>query len=246
MEILRKLFSKGKTELSNVPSHIAIIMDGNGRWAKRRGLPRSAGHSEGARALERIIEACEELGVKYLTTYAFSTENWSRPQKEVDYLMGLLEKYIKKFDQRKNSNVKVRVIGDISLLSKSIQSEIIKIEQNTKNNTGLNLSLAINYGGRDEINKAVEKILIDFKEGKLDGEKVDSNLFSRYLYTSEIPDPDLILRPSGEFRLSNFLLYQCAYSELWFSKIYWPDFKREHLIEAIADYQRRQRRFGGI
>lgn len=246
MEILKKLFSKEKTELSNIPAHIAIIMDGNGRWAKKRGLPRSMGHSEGAKVLEKILEVCEELGVKYLTAFAFSTENWSRPQKEVDYLMELLEEYIRKFNQKKDSNIRVRVIGDISALSKSIQNEIINIEQNTKNNTGLQLNLAINYGGRDEINKAVEKILIDYKEGKLESEKIDSDTFSKYLYTSEIPDPDLILRPSGELRLSNFLLYQSAYSELWFSEIYWPDFNKKHLIEAISDYQKRQRRFGGI
>lgn len=246
MEILKKLFSKEKTELSNIPAHIAIIMDGNGRWAKKRGLPRSVGHSEGAKVLEKILEVCEELGVKYLTAFAFSTENWSRPQKEVDYLMELLEEYIRKFNQKKDSNIRVRVIGDISALSKSIQNEIINIEQNTKNNTGLQLNLAINYGGRNEINKAVEKILIDYKEGKLESEKIDSDTFSKYLYTSEIPDPDLILRPSGELRLSNFLLYQSAYSELWFSEIYWPDFNKKHLIEAISDYQKRQRRFGGI
>lgn len=246
MRFLKKLFEKKETELSNIPSHIAIIMDGNRRWAKKRGFPGSAGHSEGAKALERIIDTCGELGVKYLTAYAFSTENWNRPKDEVDFLMKLLEDYIKRFGERKNSNVKVKVIGDISVLSKNIQNEIIDIEQKTNNNTGLQLNLAINYGGRDEITKAVEKILIDYKEGKLDSGEIDSNIFSRYLYTSGIPDPDLILRPSGELRLSNFLLYQCAYSEFWFSKIYWPDFKREHLIEAITDYQKRQRRFGGI
>lgn len=246
MDFLRRLFSKKKAELSNIPTHIAIIMDGNGRWAKRRGLPRSAGHSEGAKALERIIDACGELNIKYLTAYAFSTENWSRPKDEVDYLMKLLEEYLHKFSEKKDRNVRFKVIGDINGLPENFQKEIINIEQNTNNNTGLQLNLAINYGGRDEIHKAVEKILCDYKEGKLSSEKIDTDLFSRYLYTSEIPDPDIILRPSGELRLSNFLLYQCAYSEFWFSKIYWPDFKKEYLIEAISDYQRRQRRFGGI
>lgn len=248
MEIFKKNTTQPKIDIANIPNHIAIIMDGNGRWANKRGLPRSAGHKAGAQTLIDTVEACNELGVKYLTAYTFSTENWKRPQKEVDYLMDLLDEYLQKFrEDERNKQVRIKVIGDINGLPKKIQNEIIKTEEITKNNIGIQLNLAINYGGRDEIHNAVKSIVSDVLNGEeLDLDSINSQMFSRYLYTKDIPDPELIIRPSGELRLSNFLLYQCAYSEFWFSTICWPDFNKGYLLQAICDYQKRDRRFGGI
>lgn len=249
MSFFKKILKKN-IDLNNIPVHIAIIMDGNGRWAKKRGLPRTVGHNAGAKALERIIEASGELGIKYLTVYAFSTENWSRPQEEVNHIMDLFLEYFKKFNKdERNKKVKLKVLGDINTLPKNIQNEIIISEQNTKDNIGLQLNVAINYGGRDEIHNAIKKIVYDLENGNIakdDIDSIDQELFSKYLYSKDIPDPDLIIRPSGEQRLSNFLLYQCAYSEFWFPDINWPDFNKEILIEAISHYQKRSRRFGGI
>lgn len=236
-----------KIDKNNIPKHIAIIMDGNGRWAKKRGLPRNAGHKAGAENLIRIAEECGNLGVKYLTVYAFSTENWKRPQTEVDYLMNLFIEYISVFENDKRSkNVVFKVIGDTSKLNERLKSEIIRIEEKTKNNSGIQLNLALNYGGRNEIINAIKNILTDFKNKSTEEFEINEELVSRYLYTRNMPDPELIIRPSGEQRLSNFLLYQGAYSELWFAKINWPDFGISDLHGAISDYQKRNRRFGGI
>ena len=244
-----EFFHKNKEtiDINNIPKHIAIIMDGNGRWAKRRGLPRSAGHSAGAENLINIAEECGNIGVKYLTVYAFSTENWNRSQKEVDYLMDLFLEYFNKFDNDERSkHVKLKVLGNINKLSEKLQQEIIATEEKTKNNTKLQLNIAINYGGRDEIHNAIKDIMKDYKDKDIDSLNIDKDFFAKYLYTKGMPDPDLIIRPSGEMRISNFLLYQCAYSEFWFARVYWPDFDKKCLHKAIYDFQSRDRRFGGI
>lgn len=247
MKLFNWLFKKKQIDLNNIPQHIAIIMDGNGRWAKKRGLPRSFGHKAGAQTLEKIIESCQKIGIKYLTVYAFSTENWGRPKDEVDYLMNLLSEYIQRFrDDKRNKDIKVKVIGDLEGLQDKIKQDIIKTEDFTKDNKGIQLNIAINYGGRDEICFAVKNIIKEIDKGILKVSEINGDIISKNLYTSGIPDPDLIIRPSGELRLSNFLLYQCAYSEFWFSKINWPDFNEKYLFEAICDYQNRNRRFGGI
>jgi undecaprenyl diphosphate synthase len=230
-----------------IPSHIAIIMDGNGRWASRRGLPRSAGHREGANTLKRIVRASDELGIKYLTAYAFSTENWNRPKQEVDELMSLLLEFLRNADDElADKNIRIKVIGEEKGLSSEIRREINRISEKTKSNTGLTLVLALNYGSRREISRAAARISQDVKQGGLDPEQIDEKLFSDYLYTSGIPDPDMIIRPSGERRLSNFLLWQASYAELWYSDILWPDFTKKDLIQAIREFQGRERRFGGL
>lgn len=249
MKILKNLFKKNILDMNNIPKHIAIIMDGNGRWAKHRGLPRNAGHSAGANVITKIAEACGDLGVKYLTVYAFSTENWSRPKEEVDYLMDLFSEYFDKiYNDKRNKDIKIKVIGQIDSLPEKLKEKIIKIENLTKDNIKLQLNLAINYGGRDEIIKAIKEIAKEIleKQDKEAIEKIDSDTFEKHLYTKDMPDPEVIIRTSGEMRLSNFLLYQAAYSEFWFTNVLWPDFTKEHLMEAIFDYQRRHRRFGGI
>lgn len=224
-----------------IPKHIAIIMDGNGRWAKKRGLPRTMGHKAGVEAIRGVVKECNKLGVKYLTLYAFSTENWIRPQEEVNALMNLLVEYLKnEFEELNNNNVVINHIGDISKLPKKCQDELINAYNKTKNNTGVVLNLALNYGGRTEIISAVNKIL------KSNIKSITEEEFNKYLYTVNMPDPDIIIRPSGEQRLSNFMLWQCAYSEFWYADICWPDFKAKDLHKAIYDYQKRDRRFGGI
>lgn len=230
-----------------IPAHIAIIMDGNGRWASKRGLPRNAGHREGANTLKRIVRICDELGVKYLTVYAFSTENWSRPKDEVDALMSLLLEFLKNADSElAGKNVRIKVIGESDGLSNEIKKEIARITANTMNNTGITLLIALNYGSRAEITNAAVKIAREVKRGTLKTEDINEKLFTRYLYTSDIPDPDLVIRPSGEHRISNFLLWQSSYSEFWYSDILWPDFSKKYLIEAITEFQRRNRRYGGL
>lgn len=231
-----------------MPKHIAIIMDGNGRWARKRGLPRSAGHRVGAQKLKEIVLFADEIGLKYLTVYAFSTENWKRPKDEVENLMNLLREF---FDTEienliNKTQIKIRVIGDISKLDKDIQERIASAEERTKDKTGLCVVIALNYGGRSEIINAVKNLALDIKSGKIDIEAIDEELFRNYLYTKDIPDPDLLIRPSGEMRVSNFLLWQISYTEFWFSNVLWPDFKKEHLLKAIEDYQKRERRFGGV
>lgn len=231
----------------NMPRHIAIIMDGNGRWAKQRKLPRTMGHKAGVETIRRIIKETHILGIKYLTLYAFSTENWKRPKDEVSALMKLLVEYLRSELQELNENgVVIKILGDINMLPKDAQIEVKEAIELTKNNTGVVLNIAFNYGGRDEIIRAVKLVSNDVKSGKLNIEDIDEKALEKYLYTNGAPDPDLIIRPSGEQRISNFLLWQCAYSEFWYSDINWPDFKEKDLQRAIYDYQNRDRRFGGI
>ncbi|MDD4527069.1 MAG: isoprenyl transferase [Candidatus Margulisbacteria bacterium] len=226
--------------LENVPQHIAIIMDGNGRWAKERGLPRTAGHKEGAEALKRTITACSELGVKYLSVYAFSTENWKRPKEEVNFLQTLLQQVLsKEVNKLSKRGVKLRFLGDMSAFNEKLRHKIKEAEEKTSSNTQHQLNIMLNYGSRDEIVKAVNFAIKEGKELTVEG-------FNGLLYTEGIPDPELIIRTSGEQRLSNFLLWQAAYSELWFTDAYWPDFNKELLQQAIHDYSLRGRRFGGV
>ncbi len=225
-----------------LPQHIAIIMDGNGRWAKNRGLPRTAGHIAGAKTFKNIARYCNKIGLKYLTVYAFSTENWKRPEDEVNGIMNLLRDYLKDAENFKDENIRVRFIGDRTPLADDIKALMAKNEEDSKNATGLTLYIAINYGGRDEIVKAVQKIV----ESGVKAEEVNEELISNSLYTYDCPDPDFIIRPSGEYRLSNYLIWQSAYSEFWYSDILWPDFKEKDLEKAIDDFLKRNRRFGGI
>lgn len=232
---------------NNIPKHVAIIMDGNGRWAKKRFLPRTFGHKAGVETLRDTLKACKEIGVKYLTVYAFSTENWNRPQEEVNALMELLWKYLKnEIKELHSNNVILNFIGDIQKLPERVRLELKNAVEETKNNDGITLSLALNYGSRNDIKNAIIGILNDFKDEKLSIEDISEETIRTYLTTRSIPDPDLLIRPSGELRLSNFMLWECAYTEFWFSSIYWPDFKRNDLYEAIYQYQNRDRRFGGV
>ena len=231
----------------NIPEHVAIILDGNGRWAKSKGMPRNYGHTMGARNVETVCQAAEELGIKYLTLYAFSTENWNRPQAEVDALMKLLESYLKNCVKTADKNhMRVRIIGEISRLSETFQEKIRQLEESSAKNTGLNLTIAINYGSRDEMLRAMKHMFADCASGKLNARAIDEACFSSYLDTRDIPDPDLLIRTSGEQRLSNYLLWQLAYSEFYFTDVPWPDFHKKELEEAIAAYNKRERRFGGI
>jgi len=243
----QKIKGPDLNDKKKLPVHIAVIMDGNGRWASRRGLPRSAGHREGANTLKRIVKECDDIGIKYLTAYAFSTENWSRPKDEVDALMSLLLEFLRNAEKElAGKNIRILVIGDTDKLSEEIRREIKRVVGSTSANTGLTLVIALNYGGRREIAMAAARIAQEALEGKIKPENVDEKLFSDYLYTKGIPDPDLVIRPSGEHRLSNFLLWQSSYSEFWYSDILWPDFSKKHLLEAIGEYQKRNRRYGGL
>ena len=234
-------------DVERIPQHIAIVMDGNGRWAKERGLPRVMGHRQGVIAIEAIVEACSQLGVKYLTIYAFSTENWKRPQEEVSALMKLLVEFAQsKLERLCENNVRVQVLGDMEQLAPTPQKALDRLIKKTQNNTGLVLNMAINYGGRWEIIRAIQNLAVDVQQGKLQPRTIDETTFQRYLTTSDQPDPDLLIRTSGEERLSNFLLWQLAYAELYFTDVYWPDFKEVDLIQAISDFQKRSRRFGGV
>ena len=230
-----------------VPQHVAIILDGNGRWAKKKKRPRNFGHLEGSKNVERICEDAHRLGVEYLTVYAFSTENWKRPKDEVDALMKLLKDYLKKsIKTSKKNNMKVRIIGDISVLSEDIKESIRNLEEASQNNTGLKFQVALNYGSRDEILRAIKKIGMDIKEEKINIDSINMELFHNYLDTEGIPDPDLLIRTSGEQRLSNFLLWQLAYTEFYFTDVLWPDFDKIELIKAFEYYNNRNRRFGGL
>lgn len=230
-----------------IPRHIAIIMDGNGRWAQRRGLPRIAGHREGVNSVRDIVEACGQLGVKYLTLYAFSTENWKRPQEEVSLLMRLLLKALRDEKDRLHQNeVRLKAIGDIAALPQDVQGELLDGIEKMKRNAGLTLVLALSYSGRWDITNAVKRMWDDLRSGVIEKEEITEELISGYLATSEIPDPDLLIRTSGELRISNFLIWQIAYSELYISQSYWPAFRRKELYAAIADFQRRERRFGMV
>ena len=234
-----------KSELNTIPRHIAIIMDGNGRWAKERCLPRIAGHREGINSVREITKICGEIGVEYLTLYTFSTENWSRPKREVKALMTLLLSTIKKEIKELHKNdVKFSTIGDISILPKGTIRGIEEGIKLTFNNSGLNLVLALNYGSRQEILSAVNNIVLDINKGSLNSNLIDENIFSSYLDTNNCPDPDLLIRTSGELRISNFLLWQSAYTEMYLTDTYWPSFRKNELFTAIIDFQSRQRRFG--
>ena len=231
----------------NIPQHVAIILDGNGRWAKSKGMPRNYGHAQGSKNVERICEEAWRMGIKYLTVYAFSTENWNRPKEEVDALMKLLRNYMKTcLKTAAKNDMKVRVIGDLSGLDEDIRSRILELQEATKGNGGLNFQIAINYGSRDEILRAVKKIADDGREGKVESEKIDEAVFEQYLDTHEIPDPDLLIRTSGEQRLSNYLLWQLAYTEFYFTDVLWPDFTKEELEKAVLKYNERDRRYGGV
>ncbi|WP_072525903.1 isoprenyl transferase [Clostridium sp. Marseille-P3244] len=230
-----------------VPQHIAIILDGNGRWARAKGMPRNYGHAQGSKNVERICEEAWRMGIKYLTVYAFSTENWSRPDSEVAALMGLLRNYMKTcLKTAAKNDMKIRVIGDITPLDEDIKSRIQELEASTVNNGGLNFTIALNYGSRDELVRAARKMAADCVEGKLEPGKIDEAVFESYLDTHDIPDPDLLIRTSGEQRLSNYLLWQLAYSEFYFTDVPWPDFTKEELEKAIEEYNHRHRRFGGV
>lgn len=231
----------------NVPRHVAIILDGNGRWAKAKGMPRNYGHAQGSKNVERICEEAWKMGIKYLTVYAFSTENWSRPKEEVDALMKLLRNYMKTcLKTAAKNDMKVRVIGDKTRLDTDIRNRIEELEKATAGNGGLNFQIALNYGSRDEIIRAVRHLAEDVKNGTLDPGEISSEVFSSYLDTHDIPDPDLLIRTSGEERLSNFLLWQLAYSEFYFTDVLWPDFTKQELEKAIEQYNRRDRRYGGV
>ncbi|MDD4690412.1 MAG: isoprenyl transferase [Eubacteriales bacterium] len=230
-----------------VPAHVGIIMDGNGRWAKRRGMPRMAGHRAGSNALRDITKACGKMGMTALTVYAFSTENWKRPKEEVNNIMALLLEFLKNAEKEiEGQNVQIRVIGDVSAFSDELQREIVRVEKVTGVNDGLVLNIALNYGGRSEITRAVRILADKAKKGEINPEDITEESISECMYTSDLPDPDLIIRPSGEYRLSNFLIWQSAYSEFWFSDILWPDFTVKDLEKAIGDFQKRNRRFGGV
>lgn len=231
----------------NVPQHIAIILDGNGRWAKSKGMPRNYGHAQGSKNVEKICEVAYKMGVKYLTVYAFSTENWNRPQSEVDALMTLLRNYMKTCLKTAEKNrMKVRVIGDKTRLDDDILTRIEELEEASKNNDGLNFQIAINYGSRDEMVRAMRKMMKDCEAGKITSDEVTEEVFESYLDTHGIPDPDLLIRTSGELRLSNYLLWQLAYTEFYFTDVPWPDFTKEELEKAIMQYNNRDRRYGKI
>ncbi|MNL96519.1 Ditrans,polycis-undecaprenyl-diphosphate synthase [compost metagenome] len=231
----------------NIPRHVAIIMDGNGRWAKRLGLPRIVGHQNGMKAVKRVTIAADELGIEFLTMYAFSTENWKRPKEEVDFLMRLPVEFLAiELDELIEKNVQVRVMGDSEALPSYTRKAMEEAVQRTENNTGLILNFALNYGGRKEIEDCMRELAIEVAEGKLSPEDINSQLIDSRLLSGGLPDPDLMIRTSGEMRLSNFMLWQLAYSELWFTDVYWPEFGREHLLQAVAEYQRRSRRYGGL
>lgn len=230
-----------------IPQHVAIILDGNGRWAKSKGMPRNYGHTMGAKNVEVICKAAHDMGISYLTLYAFSTENWNRPDSEVSALMKLLNSYLKNcIKTAAKNNMRVRVIGDVTALDETMQRQIAELEEASKENDGLNFQIALNYGSRDEMMRAVKKMVEDHDAGKIAVSEINEQSFERYLDTHDIPDPDLLIRTSGEQRLSNYLLWQLAYSEFYFTKIPWPDFSPEELKKAVEEYSNRDRRYGGL
>ena len=232
---------------SRVPEHVAIILDGNGRWAKAKGMPRNFGHAQGSKNVERICEEAYKMGIQYLTVYAFSTENWKRSEEEVSGLMTLLRNYMKTCLKTAEKNrMCVRVIGEKSKLAEDIQNRIAELEEATKNNDGLHFTIALNYGSRDEITRAINHIYQDMESGVLKKAPVTEEMISNYLDTKGLPDPDLLIRTSGELRLSKFLLWQLAYTEFYFADVHWPDFTKEELEKAVAHYNKRDRRFGGV
>lgn len=236
-----------KLYINKLPKHIAIIMDGNGRWAKKRRLPRNFGHRQGLEALRPIVEASSAIGVEVLTVYAFSTENWRRPPKEVSFIMDLLVEYIEKEIVSLNeNNVKIKISGNIEMLAPATYEAVTRGLEITKGNTGLILNVALNYGGRDEIVRAAQGVARLVKNGDIQADEIDVSLFEKFLFTSDLPDPDLIIRTSGEKRLSNFLLWQMAYAEIMFVDVLWPDFSKNEFLLALLEYQQRQRRFGAL
>lgn len=251
--MLKNLWKKSKhqerptIDPTNIPEHIAIIMDGNGRWAKRKGMPRSMGHRAGAEVLKDIVKAAQGFGVKALTVYGFSTENWKRPEEEVSLLMGLIKEYLLSNVKRMHAEgVRIRFVGDITKLSQELQGIIKESEELTQDNKGITLQLAINYGGRDELTRATKRIVQDVAKGAITEEDITETLISSYLDTKEFDRVDLLIRPSNDARISNFLLWQIAYAEFWFTPLHWPDFTPRVLEEAILAYQQRERRFGGL
>ena len=244
--LLRQKIRKGMQDMK-IPNHVAIILDGNGRWAKSKGMPRTYGHTTGAKNVEKIAEAAGNMGIRYLTLYAFSTENWNRPPEEVKALMNLLDSYLKNCIQKaKKNNMAVRVLGDISRLDDRMQEKIQKLEESSADYDGLHLQIAINYGSRDEIVRAIRKLGRDVEAGKIAPDQISEESFSSYLDTAGLPDPDLLIRTSGEERLSNFLLWQLAYAEFYFTDVPWPDFHEEDLRRAVEAYNQRDRRYGKV
>lgn len=244
-----KLFGFNKKaeeiDLKNLPRHIAIIMDGNGRWAKKRGMPRTAGHAAGAETFRRVATYCKNIGIEYLTVYAFSTENWKRPKEEVDAIMGLLEKYlVEAIGQMERDRVKMKFFGDTTVLSPELQALIARTAEISTHFEGCQVNVCVNYGGRDEMMTAVRRYAEEVRGGRAND--LDEAGFGAYLYSAGIPDPDLLIRPGGEYRLSNFLLWQSAYTELYFTDTLWPDFSEKDIDKAIAEFQRRDRRYGGV
>ncbi len=234
-----------KINSENLPGHIAIIMDGNGRWAKKQGLIRTIGHENGTKTVRRIVEQCARLGVNYLTLYSFSTENWNRPKMEVEFLMrAMLNSLKKEYNTLMNNNIRLNAIGNLDLLPSKVKQELLKVMEDTKNNTRMTLTLALSYGSRDEIVQAVKEISHKVKNNIISIDDIDDSVINSHLYTQNMPDVDLLIRTSGEQRISNFMLWQIAYSELYFTPVLWPDFTEENLVEAIASYQKRERRFG--
>lgn len=234
-------------DMNNIPQHIAIIMDGNGRWAKAQGKVRTFGHQQGAETLKTIVKAADKLGVKVISAYAFSTENWKRPVTEVNFIMELLSRYLtSEIEEFNENNVQVRFIGSREGLPQAVKEKMDHAVAETKNNTGIILNLAINYGGQAEILQAVQNIAVEAAAGRLDVAKIDKQVVENHLYTAGLPAPDLLIRPGGDLRISNFLLWQIAYAEIWTTKVYWPDFTPDHLVDAILAYQGRERRFGGL
>ncbi|MFN6538823.1 MAG: isoprenyl transferase [Nostoc sp. EkiNYC01] len=231
----------------HLPHHIAVIMDGNGRWAKNRGLPRIAGHRQGAKTLKELLRCCKHWGIKALTAYAFSTENWQRPVEEVDFLMLLFERLLRReLTQMHQEGVRISFIGDLSVLPKSLQTEMARSMTETLNNQAIHFTVAVNYGSRNEITKVCRQVAELVEKGELSAEQVNENLIEKHLYTADIPEPDLLIRTSGEMRLSNFLLWQMAYTEMYFTDVLWPDFDTEAFHEALLSYQKRDRRFGKV
>ena len=244
--LLRQKIRKGMQDMK-IPNHVAIILDGNGRWAKSKGMPRTYGHTTGAKNVEKIAEAAGNMGIRYLTLYAFSTENWNRPPEEVKALMNLLDSYLKNCIQKaKKNNMAVRILGDISRLDERMQEKIRKLEESSADYDGLHLQIAINYGSRDEIVRAIRKLGRDVEAGKIAPDQISEESFSSYLDTAGLPDPDLLIRTSGEERLSNFLLWQLAYAEFYFTDVPWPDFHEEDLRRAVEAYNQRDRRYGKV
>lgn len=231
--------------MSKIPAHVAIIMDGNGRWAQAQGLPRIRGHEEGGKRVREIVRAAGEAGVKYLTLYAFSSENWKRPKVEIDFLMNLLSRYLEsEKEELQKMNVQFQAMGELNKLSNTIQKKIGEMTQDLSKNTGLVLTLALSYSSRNEITQAVRRISEEAKNGKLKPDSITDEVFSKYLYTKSMPDPDLLIRTSGEYRISNFLLWQLSYTELYITDVFWPDFKKEQFLKALEEYGKRERRYG--